>query len=132
MGKYASCLLLIVFFLTLPVLVLGQAATTTENVNITVEIPGEVPPPPPGPPGVPYPRPTTIIFKGKAYPNAFIAVLKNGMIGATFFANEHGLFNGQIGGLTTGTYTFGIWAEDTDNRRSVTLSFALDVLEGHS
>ena len=86
----------LVFF---PILVLGQAATTTESLNVSVTIIKEVPPELP-PPGVPWPpTPTKVIFQGKAYPNAFLTILKNGSVAATFLAESSGIFEKELTGL---------------------------------
>jgi len=84
------------------------------------------PPPPPAPP----PVETIVIFQGRAYPNAFLTLLKDGKVAATFFAEKSGLFEKKITGISGGIYTFGIFAEDTEGRKSVTLSFTVSILAG--
>jgi len=76
------------------------------------------------------PAPTKVVFEGRAYPGAFLAILKNGVVAATFFAESSGLFEKELTGISGGVYTFGIWAEDTEGRKSVTLSFTVSILEG--
>jgi hypothetical protein len=71
-----------------------------------------------------------IIFEGRAYPRAFITLLKNGVVTATFFAENSGLFKKELTGISGGTYNFVIFAEDTEGRKSVTLSFTTDILGG--
>ncbi|MFQ6084083.1 MAG: dockerin type I repeat-containing protein [Candidatus Aminicenantia bacterium] len=121
--------LLGVVLLFFPILVLAQASTSTESLNVSVTIVEEIPIPPP-PPGVSWPPVTKVIFEGRAYPLAFLTFLKNGKVAATFFAQDSGLFEKELTGFEGGRYTFGIWAEDTDGRKSVTLSFTIDILEG--
>lgn len=129
MNKNSWCLLVGILLLFFPILAWGQAATTTESLDISVIIIRELPPTPP-PPGVPWPpAPTEVIFEGKAYPEAFLTLLKNDKVAATFLAEDSGLFSTKITGLKGGTYTFGIWAEDTKGRRSATISITLDILE---
>jgi len=129
MSKSSWCLLVGIVLLFFPALALGQAATTTESLNISVTIIREVPPIPP-PPGVPWPpAPTEVIFEGKTYPKAFLTLLKNDKVAATFLAQSSGLFSTKITGIKGGTYTFGLWAEDIKGRKSVTVSFTLDILE---
>jgi len=121
---------LVILGLTLsPILVLGQAVTTTESLGISVTI-AEPEIPPPGPPFPGGPALAEIIFKGKAYPSAFLTILKNGKVAATFFAESSGLFETKLTGLQGGRYVFSVWAEDTKGRRSVTLSFELEILTG--
>ena len=71
---------------------------------------------------------TKIIFKGKAYPHAFLTLLKNDSVVATFFANNLGLFEKDISLWNGGTYDFTIFAEDNKGRQSTALNFRLDVL----
>ena len=71
---------------------------------------------------------TKIIFKGKAYPHAFLTLLKNDSVVATFFADNLGLFEKDINLWNGGTYDFAIFAEDSRGRQSTTLNFSLDVL----
>ncbi len=71
-----------------------------------------------------------VIFGGRAYPRAFITLLKNGSVAATFLAENTGLFSRELTGLSGGTYNFGIFAEDSEGRRSVTLSFTIGILGG--
>jgi len=109
---------------------LGYCETSTVNISVSATVGGgPPPPPPPSPPGAPA-VPTKVIFKGKAYPDAFLTILKNGVVAATFLAESSGLFEKELTGLRGGTYTFGIFAEDTEKRRSVTLSFTVSILEG--
>jgi len=72
----------------------------------------------------------TVVFKGKAYPNAFITILKEGAVAATFQAPSNGYFTKTLTGLAPGTYNFSIWAEDTEGRRSTTLSFNITLIGG--
>jgi len=51
-------------------------------------------------------------------------------VAATFLAESSGLFEKELTGISGGVYIFGIWAEDTEGRKSVTLSFTVSILEG--
>jgi len=109
---------------------LGYCETSTVNISVSATVGGgPPPPPPPSPPGAPA-VPTKVIFKGKAYPDAFLTILKNGVVAATFLAESSGLFEKELTGISGGVYIFGIWAEDTEGRKSVTLSFTVSILEG--
>lgn len=99
------------------------------QISVSAQVGEEVSPPPPSGGGG-APAPTKVVFEGRAYPGAFLAILKNGVVAATFFAESSGLFEKELTGLRGGTYTFGIWAEDTEGRRSVTLSFTISILAG--
>ena len=76
----------------------------------------------------PFPQPTNVIFEGKAYPNAFVAILKNGAVAATVAAQGNGSFTANLSGVSGGTYTFSVWAEDNEGRQSTTLSFTVTIL----
>ena len=129
MGKYFLISLVCFALVLLPILVLAQAVTTTDSLGISVTIgePEFEPPEPSYPWG---PGLATVIFKGKAYPYAFLTILKNGKVAATFSAEDSGLFEAKLTGLEGGRYVFSVWAEDTKGRRSVTLSFELEILIG--
>jgi len=104
----------------LPVLIFAQA---TQQVDISVEATvnsGVAPPPPPPPPsppggggGIYMSGATKVILKGRAYPLAFITLLKNEAVAAIFRAGASGLFERELSGLPGGNYTFMIFAEDT-------------------
>ena len=134
-----------VIFLTMPLAVLGLACTqdsdcpsgqvcqnnicsTESQIQISVTVPSAVVPPPGG--GVVYPLPANVIFEGRAYPKAFLTLLKDNKVATTFFAENSGLFKKELTGLTGGTYNFSIFAEDTEGRKSVTLSFTIGILDG--
>ena len=120
--KRLFSLLFLIIFLFSPVLVLAQAPPVQNDVTITVTVPtGEIPPLPPIIPPI-GPVPTKIIFEGKAYPFAYLTLLKNGRVAATFNADNLGLFSKELTGISGGDYTFALWAEDTEGRKSTTAS----------
>lgn len=124
-----NCWLLIfgILLIFLPVLGFAQAPPVEKEISITVEVPGA---PGGGGGGGPPLSPANVIFEGRAYPKAFLTLLKNDRVAATFFAESSGLFKKKLTGITGGIYTFGIFAEDTEGRRSVTLSFTVGILTG--
>jgi len=124
-GKFLISIFVITFIF-FPVF--GFSQTSTVNISVNANVGGGVPPPPP--PGGGVPVLTKVVFEGRAYPNAFLTILKNGVVAATFLAENSGLFKKELTGLRGGTYTFGIFAEDTEKRKSVTLSFTVSILEG--
>ena len=103
------------------------------GINVSVTVPaGGVPPGPPGGGGgggEPIGH-AKVIFEGRAYPKAFITLLKNGRVANTFLAETTGLFRTELTGVAGGVYSFGFFAEDTDGRKSVTISFAVGVIDG--
>lgn len=103
------------------------------QISVSAEVPGILPPPPPPPGGgAPLPPPAKVIFKGKAYPSAFLTISKNGQVAATFKAFSSGLFERELTGLPGGIYNFSVFAEDTEGRKSVTLSFTVSILAGRT
>jgi len=90
------------------------------------------PPPPPTAPGGAAPAPppavpTKVILEGWAYPKSKVTALKDGQIVKTVYANSSAEFQAEISNLTSGTYTFGVWSEDKDKRRSITYSLTFYV-----
>ena len=120
--------ILVIIFISFPVFGYCQPPESQVQISVSAQVGPPPPPPPPGGGGAPVP--TKVIFEGRAYPKAFLTLLKDGKVVATFFAESSGLFEKELTGLRGGTYTFGIFAEDTEKRRSVTLSFTVSILEG--
>lgn len=103
------------------------------SISITVTVPEteeEEEPTPGGGGGGAAKGVTNVVFTGRAYPKAFLTLLKNEKVAATFSAENSGLFRKELTGVSGGVYTFGIFAEDTKRRRSVTLSFTVSILAG--
>ncbi|MBU4217251.1 hypothetical protein L6270_05495 [Candidatus Parcubacteria bacterium] len=71
-------------------------------------------PPLPGAPGV--------ILIGFAYPNTDVNVLKDGQTAGLIKTDAKGVFKGFLEDLSQGTYSFGLWANDSLGSRSVTYS----------
>ena len=119
-------LLAVLFFL--PAFVKAQQV----DISISAEVSGPSVSPPPGGGGgggaVTIVLPADVIFEGRVYPKAFLTLLRNGQVATTFFTENSGLFKKELTGVPSGTYTFGIWAEDTKGRKSVTLSFTVGLL----
>jgi len=76
---------------------------------------------------VPPPKETKVILQGKAYPQATLTLLQDGKVITTKKTDSQANFKIEITGLTAGTYTFGLWAEDKKGRRSITFSFTTSV-----
>jgi len=108
------------------------AFSAQEDLYITATVAPSGPAPPPAPPGggggAPVLAPATVVLKGRAYPKASITILKNGRVAATFKALSSGFFEKELTGVNAGIYTFGVFAEDTEGRKSVTVSFTVGVL----
>lgn len=87
------------------------------------EVPARPPPTGGGGGTVPPLVETKVIIQGKAYPSSLITVLKDGKIALTTKADARANFKVEISNITAGIYTFGVWAEDSKKRRSITFTF---------
>lgn len=88
------------------------------------------PAPAPSPGAAPAPTETRVIIQGKAYPSAKITVLKDGTVAAFVTADSLANFKAEITNITAGVWSFGLWAEDKEGRRSITFSFTVTVTSG--
>jgi len=73
--------------------------------------------------------PTSVVLKGKAYPDSLITVLKDGVIVKSEIANAEADFEIEITGITEGVYTFGLWAGTGSGEKSLTFSFTTLILK---
>lgn len=123
--------------------VYAQLVSTSESVTITAIVPTPSLPPtnPPssggggggGGGGVPLNNANgsdTAVFKGLAYPGSIVTLLKNGVVAAEVPASPNGTFEIQVRNLPSGTYTFGIRAEDADRLRSTLDVYTIYVSSG--
>ena len=124
-----------IVLLFFPVLGYCQPPPSEVQISVSAEVPApgeeeeeEEPPPAGGGGAVTFPAAAKVVFEGRAYPNSLLTILKDGVVAATFFAESSGLFKKELTGIQGGIYTFGIWAEDPEGRKSVTLSFKVSVL----
>jgi len=108
----------------------GDCVTSTVDISVSAEVAGEESPPSGG--GVSASPPANVIFKGRAYPNAYLTILKGKVVAATFFAESSGLFEKELTGVRGGVYNFGISAEDNIGLKSVTLGFTASILGGRT
>ncbi len=125
----SSALILPLFFVSASqseIQISVSAAVRGTSTPATSTPPGPEPEPGPTSPG-PWggggggsyiPPETSIIFKGKAYPSAYLNISKNEVAVATFRADSSGLFEREISGLAgdqfaapeTGLRVRGAWA----------------------
>lgn len=90
------------------------------NIEVTATVQGQPP----------IPTPTTVIFKGIAYPQSQVTLEKDGGIIATVPADPSARFQIEITNVTAGTYTFSIFAEDSAGRVGRTSNFTISVTQG--
>jgi len=62
------------------------------------------------------------MLSGFGQPDAFLSVLRDGQTIATLRISKSGIFDISVGGLGGGIYTFGLFAEDIEDRITETIS----------
>lgn len=99
----------------------------SSGIGVSVTIGGEISPPGSG--GAPFiPLTGNLRMAGKAYPNAFLTILKNGQVAGTQAADNKGNFEITIKSIPSNQiYKFGIYASDDLGLSSPTLSFNLSI-----
>ncbi|MFZ5559584.1 MAG: DUF4215 domain-containing protein [Patescibacteria group bacterium] len=70
---------------------------------------------------------TRVILEGKAYPESLVNILKDGQFLTSTRADSQAAFRMEIKDLTSGTYTFGLWAEDKYGEKSPTFTITFYV-----
>lgn len=93
----------------------GAAVAISTGVNLTLTIPS--------PTG-------NVRFTGDAFPNAIITVIDGGTVAGTGTANSVSFFDKTITGLTAGVHTFSIFGQALDGRKTLTISFNINVMSG--
>lgn len=74
--------------------------------------------------------PGSVNFSGMAYPLSRVYILKDGDLIMTTIADQSAHFSGSLSGLSTDTYTFSIYSEDSNGRKSSFFSFPIYITEG--
>ncbi|QQG49934.1 MAG: hypothetical protein HZB70_04015 [Candidatus Berkelbacteria bacterium] len=69
-------------------------------------------------------------FTGDVFPGAIVSILDGGMVAGTTVANAASFFDKTIQGLLPGLHTFGVFGQSLDGRRTLTLSFTINVVAG--
>lgn len=72
---------------------------------------------------------TKVIIQGKSYPNALITILKDGKVFTAKKADSSANFQSEITNIVPGVWTFSVWAEDKQGRKSITFSFTMNVVK---
>ncbi len=76
------------------------------------------------------PAETAVNFKGRAYPNSKVALLKDAQLVAETTAGPDASFEINITGLSGGTFLFSLYGEDSRGRRSSLLTFPISITSG--
>ncbi len=68
-----------------------------------------------------------VVLSGRAYPRSEITILKDAQVVATTIADDQAHFQVLIKGLSSGTYIFSLYGEDTKGIRSSLFTFPVSV-----
>jgi hypothetical protein len=73
---------------------------------------------------------TQVTFSGNAYPLSKVSILKDGQLAITTIAGPDAKFNISLSGLSSGNYTFAVFGEDNQGRRSSLFTFPVFITQG--
>jgi hypothetical protein len=82
-----------------------------------------------GPPPSPY---GNVTISGTAYPNAQVTLLQDSVVHSTVPAGADGAFSFNLGSLSSGNYSFGVYAVDLNGIKSATAGFVSTVSTGQT
>ena len=102
----------------------AQPPPQSENVGISIEVPGDVEQIPDTGPG-PADTRAGVLVEGYGPPQALLYILKDGAVARTVGIPSSGIFSESIGGLSPGATTIGVFAYDTDNLTTPTISVGI-------
>lgn len=69
----------------------------------------------------------SVVFSGKAYPLSVVKILKDGAIASTTAADASGNFETTLTHLIVGSYSFAVYAYDSNGIKSKTITFRSDI-----
>lgn len=124
------------YFIVRPEDAFGNSIATSSQVSATPVAVAETPAPP-GPSGggggggggILAPQ-TAVNFSGRAYPLSKVSVLKDGQLAITTIAGPDANFNVSLTGLSSGNYSFSVFGEDSQERRSTLFTFPIFISTG--
>lgn len=67
------------------------------------------------------------VLSGTAYPMSVVKILKDGQIAATTASDSSGHFNVTLSDLIVGTYSFAVYAYDSNGNKSKTLTYTREI-----
>jgi len=73
---------------------------------------------------------TKVVLSGRAYPGMKVTILKDAQIAASTIADPGANFRVAVSGLSAGGYTFSVYSEDAQGRRSPLLTFPATLTSG--
>ena len=77
--------------------------------------------------GGPYLGSARVQLEGRSYPGSSITVFRDGTLEKKISVASNGTFQTVVENLARGTYTFGIFAEDIEGRRSTTYTTTISI-----
>ncbi|MDP2856285.1 MAG: dockerin type I repeat-containing protein [bacterium] len=114
-------------------------SATNSSQNIIIRVIGYTPTPTPTSPpgggggggGAAAPLPVTqVVFNGRAYPGSNVSLLKDAQLVAKTVADPGANFQISLTGLSAGSYTFSLYGEDNQGRRSNLFTFPITITSG--
>lgn len=73
---------------------------------------------------------TGVTFSGRAYPLSKVTILKDGQLAITTIAGPDAIFSLTLSGLSSGSYNFSVYGEDSQSRRSTLFTFPIAITAG--
>ncbi len=116
--------LIVFYFLKIEPIEFLEADTSAAILELTITTPEEQQP------GAGYTTPPTetkVILRGKAYPLGSVTLLQDGKVIVTSASDSQANFEVEITDITAGIWTFGLWAEDKEGRKSIISNFTVSV-----
>ncbi len=71
-----------------------------------------------------------VFFSGRAYPLSRVSILKDGQLVLTTIAGPDSNFSATLDDLSSGDYTFSVYGEDSEGRRSSPFTFPIFITSG--
>jgi len=72
---------------------------------------------------------SSVTFRGRAYPLSSVTILKDGQIAITTIAGPDAIFDITLSGLSSGNFTFSVYGENSQGRRSSLFTFPVFVTQ---
>lgn len=79
-----------------------------------------------------YSNPTSVTFSGRAYPLSKVIVLKDGQTAVETISGPDAKFTVTLANLSSGSFTFSIYSEDSQGRRSTLFTIPILITNGAS
>jgi hypothetical protein len=129
--KFLKIFLVFLFVVFLiPKIILADTITETSSITISAKVGGTENNGGGGGGGGGVNSPTVVNFSGMAYPLSRVYILKDGDVAVATIADPAANFSVSLTGLSTDTYTFSVYGEDSEGRKSSFFSFPIFITSG--